>query len=179
MAFVDLVIAFVVAAAALGGFMQGFFRSVCSLVGLLAGLVLAAWNYQKAAAVLLPVVRIEAAADAIAFVLIALAVMLVAAVLGILLSSTAKELGLGCLDRLIGAAFGFVQGAVLVCLFVLVAVAFFPSAQWLTEARLPRMFFGACHLSTHMSPSELAGRVRAGLNELEHNSPDWMHSGGL
>ena len=33
------------------------------------------------------------------------------------------------------------------------------------------MFFGACHLSTHMSPAELAERVREGLRMLEEESP--------
>ena len=39
----------------LGGLAQGFFRSVCSLCGLLLGLLLAAWNYARIAALLLPV----------------------------------------------------------------------------------------------------------------------------
>jgi hypothetical protein len=58
---------------------------------------------------------------------------------------------------------------------ILVTVAFFPKAHWLTEAKLPRMFFGACHLSTQMSPAELAERVRHGLKTLEEESPRWMH----
>jgi len=62
-------------------------------------------------------------------------------------------------------------------LIVLVSVAFFPEARWLTEAKLPRMFFGACHLSTHMTPAELSERVRQGLKLLEHESPRWMHPG--
>ena len=87
-------------------------------------------------------------------------------------------MGLGCLDRLAGAAFGFFQGALLVTLIVLVAVAFFPQEQWLADAKLPRLFFGACHLSTHMTPAELADRIRQGLKVLEHESPRWMHPGG-
>jgi hypothetical protein len=66
----------------------------------------------------------------------------------------------------------------LVTLIVLVAVAFFPEEHWLTEARLPKHFFGACHLSTHITPAELAERTRLGLRLLEHESPKWMHPGG-
>jgi hypothetical protein len=54
-------------------------------------------------------------------------------------------------------------------------VAFYPHTHWLSEARLPQLFFGACHLSTHMTPSELSDRVRSGLQLLEHASPQWMH----
>jgi len=178
MAIVDLAIAFVVAAAALAGFVQGFLRAFCSLGGLLLGLALAAWNYETVAGMLLPLVRLHPAADAMAFLLIALLVMIVAGFIGTLMSKLVHSVGLGCLDRMAGAVFGFLQGALLVSLCILVTVAFFPQANWLTEAKMPRMFFGACHLSTHMGPEELASRVRASLYQLEHSSPDWMHTGG-
>jgi hypothetical protein len=84
-------------------------------------------------------------------------------------------LGLGCLDGLAGAIFGFFQGIILVTLGILVIVAFFPPARFLAEARLPRLFFGSCHLSASMSPHDLAERVREGLKELEEKTPVWMH----
>jgi membrane protein required for colicin V production len=161
----------------LGGLQQGFFRSVCSLGGLVLGLVLAAWNYARVAALLRPLVRIEAVADTIGFLLIALVVMALAGVLGSILARTLHRLGLGCLDRLAGGVFGLLQGALLVTLCILVAVAFFPTAHWLTKGKLPKQFFGACHLSTHVSPRYLAERVREGLRTLEEESPEWMHPG--
>ncbi len=178
MQWIDWAILLVMALSVLGGLAQGFFRSVCSLGGLLLGLALAAWNYARLAAVLLPLVRIKPVANTIAFLLIALLVMGLAALLGKVLFKLFHHMGLGCLDRLAGAAFGFFQGALLVTLIVLVAVAFFPEAQWLADARLPRLFFGACHLSTHMTPAELADRIRQGLKLLEHESPHWMHPSG-
>jgi membrane protein required for colicin V production len=174
---VDTIIVIVIVMAVASGLSQGFFRSVCSLGGLFLGLVLAAWNYPRVAAILMPVVRIEAVADAIGFLAIALVVMAVAGIAGKILSQTLHSIGLGCLDRLAGGAFGFLQGALLVTLCILVAVAFFPQAHWLVEARLPKMFFGACHLTTHMSPAELAERVRDGLKMLEEESPQWLHPG--
>jgi membrane protein required for colicin V production len=175
MTWIDWAILIVLALSVLGGFQQGFFRSVCSLGGLFLGLVLAAWNYARVAAVLKPLVRIESVADTIGFLLIALVVMGLAGVVGTLLAKALHKIGLGCLDRLAGAIFGLVQGALLVTLCILVAVAFFPKAHWLVQGRLPRQFFGACHLSTHMSPAELAKRVREGLKTLEEESPPWMH----
>jgi len=147
------------------------------LGGLFLGLVLAAWNYPRIAAMVMPLVRIEAVADAIGFLLIALVVMGIASAIGNMLSKTLHYMGLGCLDRLAGGAFGFFQGALLVTLCILVAVAFFPQAHWLVEAKLPKMFFGACHLTTHMSPAELAERVREGLKTLEQESPQWLRPG--
>jgi membrane protein required for colicin V production len=176
MTWVDWLIVIILVSSVLGGLSQGFFRSVCSLGGLFLGWVVAAWNYPSVAAIFVPMVRIEAVADAIGFLLIALLVMGVANLVGTALARTLHMLGLGCLDKLAGAAFGFFQGALMVTLIILVAVAFFPQAHWLVEARLPRLFFGACHLSTHMSPADLAERVRQGLRTLEEESPQWLHS---
>jgi membrane protein required for colicin V production len=172
---VDWAIVIFLVVSVLGGLQQGFFRSVCSLGGLLLGLAIAAWNYGRAAALLSPFVHIETVADTIGFLLIALAVMAVAGIFGSILSKTFRKLGLGCLDRLAGAVFGLVQGVLLVTLCILVAVAFFPKARWLAEGQLPRQFFGVCHLSTSLSPSDLANRIRGGLKELEVASPQWMH----
>jgi len=177
MELVDWAIVMVMVFSVLGGITQGFFRSVFSLGGLLLGLALAAWNYDRIAPLVLPLVRIEAIANAIGFLLIAVLVMGAAGIAGKILAKTFKQIGLGCLDRLAGAAFGLLQGGLLVTLAILVAVAFFPQAHWLTEARLPKLFFGACHLTTHMSPAELAERVRQGLKTLEEASPSWMHPG--
>jgi membrane protein required for colicin V production len=174
---VDWAIVIVMASAVLGGLSQGFFRSVCSLGGLFLGLVLAAWNYATVAALVKPLVRIEPVADTIGFLLIAILVMGIAGIVGNTLSKTIHGIGLGCLDRLAGAAFGFFQGALLVTLCILVTLAFFPKAHWLAEGKLPKLFFGACHLSTHMSPTDLAERVRQGLKTLEEESPRWLHPG--
>jgi membrane protein required for colicin V production len=175
MTWVDWAIVILMALSVIGGLRQGFFRSVCSLGGLFLGLALAAWNYTRVAAILMPLVHIESVADTIGFLVIAFVVMALAAILGAVLANALRKIGLGCLDRIAGGIFGLLQGALLVTLCILVAVAFFPRAQWLTQSRLPRRFFGVCHLSTHLSPDDLARRVRDGLKTLEEETPDWMH----
>jgi membrane protein required for colicin V production len=175
MTWVDWVIVVVLVLAALGGLKQGFFRAACALVGLVMGLALAAWNYARVAKLLLHVVRFEMAANTIGFLLIALVVMALAALAGKLLSKAVHGIGLGFVDRLAGAVFGLFQGALLVMLVVMVTLAFYPKAEWLAKARLPKMFFGACHFSARMSPRELENRIRHGLNVLREESPQWMH----
>jgi membrane protein required for colicin V production len=177
MAMVDWAIVLIMLLAALGGMSEGFFRSAFSLVGLVLGLAVAAWNYVWVAKVLLPVVRFEPVANTIGFVLIALVVMALAGWAGKILTKTVHGMGLGCINKLAGAAFGLLQGALMVTLVILVTIAFFPREHWLAEARLPRLFFGACHLSTHMSPKDLSQRVQHGLKLLEDESPRWLHPG--
>jgi membrane protein required for colicin V production len=175
MEWVDWIILAVLVGAVLGGMAQGLFRTVCSLVGLILGIALACWNYARAAAVFKPIVRVDAVADAIGFLLIAVVVMFVANVIGILLSRMFNWMGLGCIDVLGGAIVGFVQGVLLVTICILVTVAFFPRTQWLTQATLPKEFFGALHLSADVTPGELKGRVLDGLKSLKHDTPQWMH----
>ena len=111
---VDRIIVIVLVGAVLGGIAQGFLRSVFGLGGLLLGLVLGAWNYWRVAGVLTPVLHSEMIADAIGFLLIAIVVMVLAGLLGAILSKAVHKVGLGCLDSLAGAFFGFFQGALLV-----------------------------------------------------------------
>lgn len=172
---VDLIIVIVMVLSVLGGLSQGFFRSVFSLGGLILGLALAEWNYPIVAAPIKPLIHDEQIADILAFLLIAVLVMAIAGIIGAMLAKTFKTIGLGCLDRLAGGVFGFFQGMLLVTLAILVTVAFYPQAHWLVEAKLPRHFFAACHLSTHMSTDQLSQRVRVGLRVLEEQTPVWMH----
>jgi membrane protein required for colicin V production len=123
-------------------------------------------------------VRIEAVADAIGFLLIAFAIMAIAGLIGHIVSKTAHEIGLGCLDRLAGMVFGFVQGAVLVTIFILVVLAFFPKSTWLAEGKLPRYFIGACYTTTHLSPDELTNRVHHGIDQMEERAPKWLQPPG-
>ena len=176
---VDWGVVIILACAVLAGLAQGFFRSVCGLLGVILGLVTAAWNYGRVASLFLPLVKIPAIANTIAFLLIAIAVMAVIGLIGNLLAKTLRLLGLGWLDGLAGAVFGFFQGALLVTIGILVVVAFFPQAHWIADARLPRMFFGACHVSANVTPAELGERVRSGLRAWEEESPRWLHPGQI
>jgi membrane protein required for colicin V production len=175
MTWVDWIIVVVIASAVLSGLAQGFLRSIFALIGLLLGLALAAWNYIWVGALFRPFVKIVEVADAIAFLLIAVVIMVVAAFVGSVLAKTFQKIGLGWLDSLAGAAFGLLQGVLLVTIIILVAVAFFPDTHWLMDSKLPRHFFGALHLTTRVSPDELAMRVRLGLKLLQEGTPDWMH----
>jgi membrane protein required for colicin V production len=175
MTVVDWIIVAILAGSILAGIVQGFLRSIFSLGGLILGLVVAAWNYDRIARYIKPVLHSDKVANAIGFLLIALLVAAVAALIGVFLSKAFQKLGLGCLDSLAGAIFGFFQGVLLVTVCILVTVAFFPETEWLTQARLPKYFFSVCHLSTQVSPSSLADLVRNDLNRLEKESPAWMH----
>ena len=177
MTIVDWIIVAVLAGGVLAGIVQGFFRSAFSLGGVILGIMLGAWNYGRVAALVQPLAHNWSVSNAIGFLLIAILVAALVAAAGVLLAKAFQKLGLGCLDSLAGALFGLFQGALLVTVCILVTIAFFPDTQWLTESRLPRYFFGVCHLSASVSPEGLRRLVHDDLDRLEHESPHWMHPG--
>ena len=177
MDWIDWIIIAVVALATMGGMVQGFFRSFFGLAGLVGGFLAAIWNYSRLEKVFFPLVQSEAIANAIGFLTIVVLVTLAGAVLGGLLAKTFRWAGLGCIDTLLGAVLGLLQGVAAVMVFVLVTLAFFPEAGWLTKAKLPPMLFQACHISMDMSPKELSDHVQETLKKLKRESPSWMHPG--
>jgi membrane protein required for colicin V production len=56
-----------------------------------------------------------------AFLVLFLATLLLASLLGIALSAIIKKIGLGWLNRLLGALFGVLRGLVIVCILVFLA----------------------------------------------------------
>ena len=173
---VDWVVIAILIVSFVSGLAQGFFRSICGLGGLILGLAVAAWNYHPLAVSLSRFLRIEAVANVIAFLLIFILVVAIASLIGHALAKAFKLIGLGWLDSLAGGAFGLIQGAFIITILILVAVAFFPQeSHWIADAELPRKFFAAAHVSSNITPSSLGERIREGLREWENKSPEWLH----
>ena len=175
MSYVDWAVVAILVIAFLSGLAQGFFRSICGLGGLILGLAVAAWNYHHLGTIFNKFIHPEGLSNAIAFIVIAIAVIVITGFIGHLFAKVFKLIGLGWLDGLAGGFFGLIQGALIVVIFILVMVAFFPQAHWIADAQIPRRFFAAAHLGSQITPSELGERVRSGLREWESQSPKWLH----
>ena len=68
MTLVDWIIVAILAGSVLAGIVQGFLRSAFSLGGLVLGLVVAAWNYNRIARFIKPVLHSDKVANAIGFI---------------------------------------------------------------------------------------------------------------
>jgi membrane protein required for colicin V production len=174
MAIVDWIIAAIVILAVIGAAKNGFFVEAFSLAGVVLGLLVASWNFQRLMPALLQVIHNSAVAEAIAFLAIALLVMVVAGIVGRILHRTVHSIGLGWLDRLVGAAFGFLKGCIVVTLGVMALAAFYPQSGWLDRSRLAPYFLSAAHTTTAVTPSELGGRIRDGVKIIRDAQPDWL-----
>lgn len=166
MSVLDWVIVTILIVSTLAAARSGIIVEVFSLGGLLLGLLLACWNYQR----LLPWVMSWGmslpVAKVIAFVVIALGIMILAGILGRIIRWSIRFVGLGWLDCLAGAAFGLVKGAVLVVVMIVALLAFLPKTSLVRDSRLAPAFLSAAHGVAGVSPSELSGKIRSGITNL-------------
>lgn len=172
---VDITILVLVILSAALGFRSGLIQSIFSLAGLIAGIAIASWHYKAFAAELAPYFHSKGVDEAIAYCVIAIAVMAGAGILGMLLKKLIHGVGLGWVDKLAGMAFGLLRGALLVTLCIVALAAFFPDTRWLGDAQLAKYFLGTVHLTTQMTPQDLKHRILEGLRVLRKDSPAWLH----
>jgi membrane protein required for colicin V production len=162
----DLLIIVVLAVSVISAFVKGFFVEVFSLAGVILGLFIAAANYGGFSPWVLRVIPNREIANLVAFLVIAFLVMVLAGLAGRLLRGVVRGVGLGFVDRLLGAAFGLVKGCIVVTLVLMGVVAFLPRQDWLLGSRLAPAFLSAAHGGSHVVPFALGEEIRQGLEAL-------------
>jgi membrane protein required for colicin V production len=155
-------------------FVRGIIRELFSLGGLIAGILLASWNYHHVALLLSRLITTLATAQIVAFFLIVIVVMVLCTLLGKLLNRTVHAVGLGFFDRLLGAAFGFVRGCLFGVAILMAIAAFLPQCQWLTNSQLSPYFLAGAHAVSFVVPHDLQKQILDGALQLKHNAPDWI-----
>jgi membrane protein required for colicin V production len=170
----DWLLVILLAYSVVRAFLRGFFQEAFALGGLILGFLFACWFYRSLAADLKGLITSAQIAELAAFLLILAGTMIVASLLGRLLRHTASAIGLGFLDRLLGAGFGLVRGAFLGVALLLAATSFLASAPWIENSQLAPYFLRAAHAVSFVMPSDLKQRLLDGLDHLKHTSPDWI-----
>lgn len=117
----DLVVIAVVGLSALLALFRGFVREVIALAAWIAALVLAVIYTAPVAAVFVGWHVGPLAAQILAFSAIFIGVLIVGGVIGVFVSGAVRAIGLGWVDRLLGAAFGIARGTVIVIIGILIA----------------------------------------------------------
>lgn len=164
----DWVIALAVLSSTLAAFARGFIRSLVSLAGLLFGIFVAGIYASALSTLLRQRLRLSNVPHFAAFVLLLAVTYFLITLLGRLLRSATYALGLSFVDRLAGAAFGFVRGVVLLAILA-VPAAFY--LQHFTGARpsvlLPYLL-DAAHGISFVVPRDLADHLPTDLWPREH-----------
>jgi membrane protein required for colicin V production len=174
MALIDWAIVIILIVSVLSAAKHGFFVEAFSLVGVVLGLLLASWNYQKILPWITGWVHSPGVAEAIAFIVIAIAVMVIAGLAGRLIRWSVRSIGLGWADRFIGALFGLLKGCVLVTLGIMAIAAFLPRVTWMEQSKIAPYFLSVAHQASAVTPAQLGERIREGVKVIRDAQPDWL-----
>jgi len=123
MNWLDIVIIVVIAIAALNGLRMGIIKAVLSLAGVIVGVFLAG-RYYVPLSEQLTFISPASVAKIVAFAIILIGVMIIAGVLASVFKWFASVVMLGWVNRLGGAVFGLVVGAILCSALLAISVKF-------------------------------------------------------
>jgi membrane protein required for colicin V production len=160
-------------------FLRGIVMVLFTFAGLIAGILIANWNYQHLSPLLerlqRPVFNLSAATcNVLAFLFMIVGIMLLAALAGRLVRRTAHTVGLGFFDRLLGGLFGFARGCLLGITLIMAAAAFFPHSAWISDSHLTPYFLDGVHAVSFVVPQGLRQQLLDGIAQINHNAPDWI-----
>jgi membrane protein required for colicin V production len=145
---------------------QGFFYEVISLAGTIVGYLLASWQYRRVAEWLAPYVKNAWVGEIAGFLIIFIAVVILAGLIARLVRWAMKEAGLSWFDRVLGAGFGVLRGGLMIAVVSLVMTSFAPSSRLLEGSQLAPYFLVVGRAAIWLAPSELRARFYQGLNVL-------------
>jgi membrane protein required for colicin V production len=170
----DWLLIVILAYSTIMAFVRGIILELFSLGGLIAGILIASWNYTHVAAFLSRLITTPATAQIVAFLLIIVGVMVLSTLLGKALNRTAHAIGLGFFDRVLGAVFGFARGCLFGVAILMAIAAFRPHSAWIENSRLSPYFLAGVHAVSFVVPHGLQQQIWNGVEQLKHNAPDWI-----
>ncbi len=164
----DILLVVILALSVASGFVAGFARVGISFIAAIAGLLFGFWFYGIPAATLHKYLSSEMLSNVLGFLLIFLGFSAVGALIGKLISKFFKATGLSWLDRILGAGFGFVRGALMVVAFVAVLMAFTPKPMpnWMVDSKVLPYAVDASDLCASLAPRALKDAFDDGLREI-------------
>jgi membrane protein required for colicin V production len=143
---------------------DGFFHQAFGIAGLILGYLLAAWQYHRLADRFEPHLKSPWLGEIAAFVIIFIAVVIVAGIAGRIARWAIRETGLSLFDRLLGALLGAVKGSLFVSIILMGMTAFTPTSKWLDGSELAPYFLVVGRAAIWVAPSQLRARFYEGLD---------------
>lgn len=151
----DWIVVAVVALSVLLGILRGIVKEVISLAAWIVGLVAAILFAGPLGGTLPDLFGMPHARYVVAFLAILVATLVLGALAAWLLRSGVRAVGLGLLDRALGAGFGVARGFVIVLAFMLIvgATGLAQRDWWQNSLLAPWLVEGALALKGHLPPA--------------------------
>ena len=170
MNWVDYLLAIIIGASVLSGFMAGFARvgigTVATFVGIFAGF----WCYGIVGSHFADYVNSAAVANLIGFSLIFLGIVVLGAIVGRMMAAIFKWIGLSWLDRILGAGFGVVRGLLVAIALTTVLMAFAPTPPpaSLVNSRFLPYVVDASNVLAYATPHQVKDAFRDTRDKVKH-----------
>jgi membrane protein required for colicin V production len=174
MNFFDWFLVAILAWSTIMAFLRGIIVELFSLGGLVAGILIASWNYNQIANLLQRITPNPATAQIAAFLLLVIGIMVLSTILGKTLNRTAHTIGLGLFDRILGAVFGFARGCLFGVAILAAFAAFQPHSTWIDDSLLSPYFLDGAHAVSFVVPHDLQHLILNGVQQIKHNTTDWI-----
>jgi membrane protein required for colicin V production len=176
----DAVLVLLIAFSIWRSFAKGLTREVIGLISVVLGILLGAWFYSTAAAMVEPHVSSRGIANFCGFLMVFLGVMLAGSLVGWVLSKLLRATGLSFFDRLLGAGFGILRGLLIGAALVMAILAFAPWAkadtapQAVANSRLAPYVIGAARLFVAAAPREMKDGFRKSYEQVKSGWEDTL-----
>jgi membrane protein required for colicin V production len=160
MLWIDYVISFLVVVSALFGLIRGLVKEVFALLMWISAIGVGFYYCRDFAILFQSLSPLPPVQTMLAFAALFFSTLVLGGLIGFILNHMVEKTGLTFIDRILGMAFGFLRGAVLISLLVLSAgVTPAPEKSWWKQAVLiPPFQSFAIWLKDHFPP-DLAGYI--------------------
>jgi len=164
----DLLVIVILGASIASGFVAGFARVGIGFAAAVCGVLFGFWFYGVPAEWVHKWVHSVSASNLIAFFLILFGFLLAGALIGKLVAILFRWTGLSWLDRLLGGAFGFVRGALIVVALVAVLMAFVPKPMpnWMVNSVSLPYAIDASNMIASMAPAGIKNAFSESMDEI-------------
>jgi len=181
----DIVIVLLIVLSGVFAFFRGFVHELLAVVSWIGAGIATLYGFPYAQPLARQWISIQLAADMAAGIAIFLVVLVILSVLTRIVAHRIRNSSFGPLDRSLGLIFGFLRGAVLVCLAWLLLVWALPPEdypEWITEARALPLVERGSNVLVGLLPQHLRERapsavrdVRKGAERLQDSAESYRN----
>jgi len=161
----DWILAVIVVASVVTAILKGFIRELISLASVVAGLVIGALGYQRAALWFDDLTRSHNVALGLGFLSLFLGTLLVGALISALARKLIKKAGLQWFDRFLGGVFGLVRGVAVDCILLMILLAFAIKLEAVQKSTLAPYVTAGTRLIALAMPEDLKAEFKAGFEK--------------
>jgi membrane protein required for colicin V production len=159
---IDYVILAVILVSTLISLLRGFFKELISLGVWVVGLFIAIKYFRDVSTIFAPYIKNEPLLAVVSFATILILILIFGMLLNFCLSLLIEKTGLSGTDRILGMAFGFLRGVLLVgVVLLMVSTTSFVEDHWWKQSILIPHFHGLIEWLRALLPDKITGLFSA------------------